>query len=173
MLSTIYLIILFLFLLVFTFYLSKEILRILREERLIKISSVQTKKTTQTVNKQQNLELINLYLYRKIFDAAIYELNFGIKNFDYDEKELSILYYLLGQSYDNLGIENTAFQKYSQALEINPINEQSVLQIVKKLVKDKKYNSAIKKCEYFLQGSPNNERIKDKLKELNNKSLIC
>lgn len=118
-LSTIYLIILLAFLSLFSYYISKELLKNIQEENVFNVVETITVKDKGELDPLLHLNLAKVYTNRAITDAAIYELNFLIqsKNTSYSKRVISNLHVLMGQNLENLQEYDSAKRSYSKAIE--------------------------------------------------------
>jgi len=118
-LSTIYLIILLAFLSLFSYYISKELLKNIQEENVFNVIETITVKDKGELDPLLHLNLAKIYTNRSITDAAIYELNFLIqaKNKSYSKTVISNLHVLMGQNLENLQEYGSAKRSYSKAIE--------------------------------------------------------
>jgi len=118
-LSTIYLIILLAFLSLFSYYISKELLKNIQEENVFNVIGTTTVSDKGELDPLLHLNLAKVYTNRSITDAAIYELNFLIqsKNTSYSKTVISNLHVLMGQNLENLQEYDNAKRSYSKAIE--------------------------------------------------------
>nr|YP_010337695.1 hypothetical protein MW427_pgp146 [Sahlingia subintegra]UNJ17280.1 hypothetical protein [Sahlingia subintegra] len=118
-LSSIYLIILLAFLSLFSYYISKELLKNIQEENVFNVIETIKVEDKGDLDPLLHLSLAKVYTNRSITDAAIYELNFLIqsKNKSYSNTVISNLHVLMGQNLEKLQDYDSAKRSYSKAIE--------------------------------------------------------
>lgn len=118
-LSSIYLIILLAFLSLFSYYISKELLKNIQEEKVFNVIETIKVENKRDLDPLLHLSLAKVYTNRSITDAAIYELNFLIqsKNTSYSNIVISNLHVLMGQNLEKLQDYDNAKKSYSKAIE--------------------------------------------------------
>nr|YP_010337242.1 hypothetical protein MW575_pgp033 [Pseudoerythrocladia kornmannii]QUE28323.1 Ycf37 [Pseudoerythrocladia kornmannii]UNJ16827.1 hypothetical protein [Pseudoerythrocladia kornmannii] len=120
-LGTTYLGILLSFLLFFSYYISIGILKNIQEDNLF--GFIETLDVANDNDSIIHLKLAKLYIYKKIIDAGIYELQFLILNKNYPPQEISNLYSLIGKGYEEINQEINAAKEYTNALKILKTNK--------------------------------------------------
>nr|QUE28145.1 Ycf37 [Sahlingia subintegra] len=128
LLSTIYLIILLSFLSLFSYYISKELLKNIQEENIFNVIQTIDLHHKQQLDPLLHLNLVKVYSNRSITDAAIYELKFLIKskNKFYSKTIMSNLYVLMGQNLEILQKYDDAVKSYCNAIEIVKDNKTAI-----------------------------------------------
>nr|ASK39568.1 hypothetical protein Rhodc_022 [Rhodochaete parvula] len=171
MFNTIYLSILLLFLILISYYISKEISQIIKDIQLENL--LRNKSELNNITDKLHFKIAKLYFNKNIIDAAIYELIFNInktnKSTNTISENLSINYNLLGKSYEKLNKYQIARNQYYKALQLCPQNEITIQYLIDNLILSNKTLEAIEIGKQFLELSPNNSRITTQIESLEKK----
>nr|UNJ16331.1 hypothetical protein [Boldiaceae sp.] len=160
-----YLLLLLFFLIIISYSISIELLKIYKEKRLINIFLY---KTNHNIN---HLTAAKLYLSKRIIDSVIYELKFSLKLNIVKEDILIDIYSLLGKSYSIIKSYDKATKYYIKALNIWPKDLQLLDNYINILITQKKIEQATNIYRNFLKDNPNNIAIINKLNDLNKVSI--
>nr|QUE28902.1 Ycf37 [Porphyropsis coccinea] len=115
-LGTTYLGILLFFLLLFSYLISKSIIKNIQEENLFNTIAISNKLNSE--NTILHLELAYLYMYKGIIDAGIYEATNLLCNEKYNTQEISKLHALIGKGYEDISQNLDAKLEYTKAIEL-------------------------------------------------------
>nr|YP_009402672.1 hypothetical protein [Compsopogon caeruleus]ARX96028.1 hypothetical protein [Compsopogon caeruleus] len=159
LIGIIYLLCLLVILIIFCFFITKEINKIYNEQNMINYLF-----SLGNLTQEDHLLKTNIYFSKKIFDITIYEIKFLIRSTNLARKDLANLYNLLGKSYELLNNNLLATDSYKKALSISLENNNIIINYLNILIKERQIDKAQNFYNYFLNQCPENSEIKKEFK---------
>nr|YP_010338441.1 hypothetical protein MW432_pgp190 [Rhodaphanes brevistipitata]UNJ18391.1 hypothetical protein [Rhodaphanes brevistipitata] len=164
----IYLSIIIVLLSILIYILTKPILQTYQEIRRLKKYKACNDFNIDSEEKAQQIYQMGVFYWTHYYYAEALQCFSSIllNRIFYTKKELSYIYFQIGNLYVSLNYFDLGIQNYNISSELLPGNEQILLKLAKTLKENSNYNASKQVYQKLLHISPNNLRIKKEIDTL-------